>query len=233
MSKQELLWVHRSGTLGWRAQKSCDVAHSAAGYFCSQGADCTCRLLESELCNDLLSCSTTFCPHELWLFRGLMNIVCLRKNVETSATLPAHLPRLISPSCSQPSMRSKQLLLRGSTIKESVLGNDFFFKEVAMQAPETKKRQTKLWRIPSQYTSGVSVVFFSASTEQPLCATWQPAASPLSTHTEKKCKNSMDAPQGPGLSCLHTQAHSFQLLDERQRDRHMKRVCKPRPDGPL
>lgn len=129
--------------------------------------------------------------------------------METSATLPAHLPRLISPSCSQPSMRSKQLLLRGSTIKESVLGNDFFFKEVAMQAPETKKRQTKLWRIPSQYTSGVSVVFFSASTEQPLCATWQPAASPLSTHTEKKCKNSTDAPRGPGLSCL---AHTSTFL---------------------
>lgn len=75
-----------------------------------------------------------------------------------------------------------------------------------MQALETK-RQTKLWSIQSQYTSGVAVVFFSAGTEQPLCATWQAAVSSLSSLTEKKCKNSSNAPQGLGLPCLCIHKH--------------------------
>lgn len=49
--------------------------------------------------------------------------------------------------------------------------------------------------------------FSSEPAEQPLCATWQAAASSLSTHTEKRCKNSTHAPQGLGLSCLCIHKH--------------------------
>lgn len=56
-------------------------------------------------------------------------------------------------------------------------------KKLPLQAPETEK--AKLRCVPSQYTSGVSVVFLSASTEQPLCATWQAAVSSVNPHREE------------------------------------------------
>lgn len=162
-----------------------------------------------------------------------MNIVCLRKNVETSATLPAHLPRLISPSCSQPSMRSKQLLLRGSTIKESVLGNGFFFKEVAMQAPETKKGKQSFGGFRAN-TLQECLWFSSAPARSSLCVPPGSLQPLLCQPTQRRnAKIARTHPGVQGSPALHTQAHSFQLLDDRQRDRHMKRVCKPRPDGPL
>lgn len=153
--------------------------------------------------------------------------------METSATLPAHLPRLISPSCSQPSMRSKQLLLRGSTIKESVLGNGFFFKEVAMQAPETKKGKQSFGGFRAN-TLQECLWFSSAPAQSSLCVPPGSLQPLLCQPTQRRnAKIARTHPGVQGSPALHTQAHSFQLLDDRQRDRHMKRVCKPRPDGPL
>lgn len=106
-------------------------------------------------------------------------------------------------------------------------------EKLLLQAPETKKGKQS-FGVSRANALQECLWFPSEPAEQPLCATWQPAASSLSTHTEKQCKNSTHAPQGLGLSCLCIHKHiPFQLLDEKQRDRHMKCVCKPRPDGPL
>lgn len=56
----------------------------------------------------------------------------------------------------------------------------------------------------------------------------------FSLNSAKKCKNSINKPLKSGTLLLwHIQAHSFQLLDKKQRDRQMECAPKARPDGPL
>lgn len=77
--------------------------------------------------------------------------------------------------------------------------------------------------------------FFSPPAQSGLCVPPGKLQSLLlSTRTVKKCKNSINKPPRSGTLLLwHRQAHSFQPLDEKQRDRHMECVPKARPDGPL
>ena len=137
-----------------------------------------------------------------------MNTVCFTKN-EKSAHHPSDLHLLNSTSYIPLSLELKQHLPHSSTTISS--WKRFLCtcrNKKANKAPEglpTHKPQEYLW-------------FFPPPAQTVLCVPPGKLQFLLSTHTEKKCKNSINKPRRSGTLLLwHRQAHSFQLLDEKQR----------------
>lgn len=111
-------------------------------------------------------------------------------------------------------------------MKEYILSVTISCKRVLHVCRNEKQTEVQKGFKPINLRS-VCVFFYHQHRESSVCHLAS-LVSFLSTHTEEKCKKSINKPLRSGtLLIWHIQAHSFQLLDEKQRDRHME--CMPKP----